>query len=108
MATQTKSNERHLDSDSVRPDTSAGPIRITTGIWGLDDILNGGLRQGHLCLVEGDAGTGKTTVALQFLLAGIKLGERVIYVTLWESRKELEQVAESHGWSTESLQIYEM
>src|ERR1700743_3437778 len=82
--------------------------RIPTGISGLDDILNGGLPQGHLYLVEGDPGTGKTTLALQFLLAGIKQGERVIYVTLSESRKELEQVAQSHGWSTESLQIYEM
>jgi|SRR5579859_5901464 len=82
--------------------------RISTGIWGLDDILNGGLPQGHLYLVEGDPGTGKTTMALQFLLAGIQQGESVIYVTLSESRKELEQVARSHGWSTNSLQIYEM
>jgi circadian clock protein KaiC len=94
--------------DSVPPDTSRGPTRIPTGISGLDDILNGGLPQGHLYLVEGDPGTGKTTLALQFLLAGIEQGENVIYVTLSESRKELEQVARSHGWSTDSLQIYEM
>lgn len=82
--------------------------RIQTGISGLDDILNGGLPQGHLYLVEGDPGTGKTTLALQFLLEGIRHKENVIYVTLSESRRELEQVAYSHGWSTEALQIYEM
>ncbi len=82
--------------------------RVQTGIVGLDDILNGGLPQGHLFLVEGDPGTGKTTLALQFLLEGVRRGESVIYVTLSESRKELEQVVRSHGWSTDSLQIYEM
>src|ERR1700678_1648027 len=91
------------DSEATR-----GPERIQTGIWGLDDILHGGLPQGHLYLIEGDPGTGKTTLALQFLLEGIRRGERVIYVTLSESRRELEEVARSHGWSTESLQIYEM
>ena len=70
--------------------------------------MNGGLPQGHLFLVEGDPGTGKTTLALQFLLEGVRRGESVIYVTLSESRKELEQVVRSHGWSTDSLQIYEM
>jgi circadian clock protein KaiC len=90
------------------PRSTNGPKRIATGVSGLDDILNGGLPQGHLYLVEGDPGTGKTTLALQFLLEGIRQGEPVIYVTLSESRKELEQVAESHGWSTESLHIYEM
>ncbi len=99
-------NERNGESNHAI--SSRGPDRIPTGISGLDDILNGGLPQGHLYLVEGDPGTGKTTLALQFLLAGIKEGENVIYVTLSESRKELEQVARSHGWSTESLQIYEM
>ena len=82
--------------------------RVRTGIAGLDDILNGGLPHGHLFLVEGDPGTGKTTLALQFLLEGVRRGESVIYVTLSESRKELEQVVRSHGWSADSLQIYEM
>jgi circadian clock protein KaiC len=87
---------------------ATGPERIRTGIVGLDDILGGGLPQGHLYLVEGDPGTGKTTLALQFLLEGIRNGERVIYVTLSESRRELEQVVQSHGWPAEGLQIYEM
>jgi circadian clock protein KaiC len=102
-------NQRRMKhSEAPVLDKVPGMERIPTGIWGLDDILNGGLPQGHLYLVEGDPGTGKTTLALQFLLAGIKQGESVIYVTLSESRRELEQVARSHGWSTESLQIYEM
>jgi circadian clock protein KaiC len=96
------------NSEAPRQEKVPPLERIPTGIWGLDDILNGGLPQGHLYLVEGDPGTGKTTLALQFLLAGIEQGERVIYVTLSESRKELEQVAHSHGWSTDGLQIYEM
>lgn len=86
----------------------SSPARIQTGISGLDDILGGGLPKGHLYLVEGDPGTGKTTLALQFLLEGIRLGESVIYVTLSESRRELLEVTASHGWPTESLDIYEM
>ncbi|HTV15190.1 MAG TPA: ATPase domain-containing protein [Acidobacteriaceae bacterium] len=82
--------------------------RLKSGIAGLDDILHGGFPQGHLYLIEGDPGTGKTTLALQFLLEGIHKGETVLYVTLSESRGELEQVAASHGWSTDKLGIFEM
>jgi len=82
--------------------------RLRTGVRGLDNILGGGLPKGHLYLVEGDPGTGKTTLALQFLLEGIANGERGMYVTLSESKRELEQVATSHGWSTDSFTIYEM
>ena len=84
------------------------PNRIKTGIEGLDDILEGGLPSGHLYLVEGDPGTGKTTLALQFLLAGIAAGESALYVTLSESAKELREVAASHGWSLEKVQIFEL
>jgi circadian clock protein KaiC len=97
-----------MNGNERRNDNTPGPARIETGIAGLDDVLGGGLPQGHLYLIEGNPGTGKTTLALQFLLAGIRQGESVIYVTLSESRKELEEVARSHGWSTDSLQIYEM
>lgn len=82
--------------------------RLNTGIEGLDDILNGGLPKGHLYLVEGEPGTGKTTLALQFLLAGAAHGEKALYVTLSESAQELRQVARSHGWTTDGLILYEM
>jgi circadian clock protein KaiC len=82
--------------------------RLRTGVDGLDDILHGGIPPGHLYLIEGDPGTGKTTLGLQFLLEGIRTGERVLYVTLSESRDELQQVALSHGWSLDGLDIFEL
>jgi circadian clock protein KaiC len=85
-----------------------GTTRLPTGVGGLDDILHGGLPKGHLYLLEGAPGTGKTTLALQFLLQGIKNGEKVLYVTLSESRKELEESMTAHGWSTGSLLVFEM
>jgi circadian clock protein KaiC len=78
------------------------------GIEGLDEILGGGLPTNHLYLVDGDPGTGKTTLALQFLREGARLGERGLYVTLSESKSELEAVAAGHGWSLEGIDIYEM
>jgi circadian clock protein KaiC len=82
--------------------------RQTSGIVGLDEILEGGLPSGHLYLIEGDPGTGKTTLALQFLLSGASEGDSVLYVTLSESAKELEAVAASHGWSLENVTIFEL
>lgn len=93
---------------AASPDAPFALRRLKSGISGLDDILHGGFPQGHLYLVEGDPGTGKTTMALQFLLEGIRNGEKVLYVTLSESRDELEQVAKAHGWSAENLEIFEM
>ena len=95
-------------ANAASSDGRLAPRRLKSGISGLDDILHGGFPQGHLYLVEGDPGTGKTTMALQFLLDGIRNGEKVLYVTLSESRQELEQVAGSHGWSVENLEIFEM
>jgi circadian clock protein KaiC len=82
--------------------------RAKTGIEGLDDILGGGLPSCHLYLIEGDPGTGKTTIAMQFLLEGIRKGEKALYITLSESKHELLGVAQSHGWSLDQIAIFEM
>ena len=93
-----------------RPPLEANPAipRVSTGVEGLDDILGGGLPRSHLYLLDGEPGTGKTTVALQFLLEGARNGERGLYITLSESRAELEAVAASHGWSLEGIDIFEL
>ena len=85
-----------------------GDARLSTGSEGLDEVLCGGLPPKRMYLLQGDPGVGKTTLALQFLLAGVRNGDRCLYVTLSETRTELEAVAHSHGWSLESLPIYEM
>ncbi|MDQ6799852.1 MAG: AAA family ATPase [Acidobacteriota bacterium] len=78
-----------------------------TGIEGLDHILVGGLPRNRVYLVQGDPGVGKTTLGLQFLLEGIRLGETAMYITLSETAEELRAVADSHGWSLEKLHMYE-
>ncbi|MCL6678976.1 AAA family ATPase [Sphingomonas sp. RG327] len=75
--------------------------KASTGVEGLDDILSGGLQRGRLYLVEGSPGTGKTTIASQFLLAGAEAGERGLYITLSETEEELRESAASHGWKFE-------
>jgi circadian clock protein KaiC len=82
--------------------------RISTGITGLDDILNGGLTPHRLYLVEGTPGTGKTTLGLQFLLDGVAKGESGLYITLSETADELEAVARSHGWTLADLHVHEL
>jgi len=79
----------------------------STGIAGLDAILGGGFPKDHVYLIQGDPGAGKTTLSLQFLLEGAKLGETVLYITLSETRRELHAVAKSHGWSLDGVQIHE-
>jgi len=81
---------------------------MTMGVAGLDDILNGGLPANRVYLIEGEPGTGKTTIALQFLMEGAKLGESGLYITLSESKEELESVARSHDWSLAGFSIYEL
>lgn len=78
------------------------------GVPGLDDVLGGGLEPDRLYLVEGTPGAGKTTIALQFLLEGVRNGESVLYVTLSETEAELHGVAESHGWDLSPLRVREM
>jgi len=89
---------------------SEGPKvpRALTGIRGLDEILGGGLPTRHLYLIDGEPGAGKTTLALQFLLEGVAKGERSLYVTLSESREELEGVAASHGWTLDGIEVFEL
>ena len=79
--------------------------RAPTGIAGLDNILLGGLPAGYLYLLEGTPGVGKTTLALQFLLEGVQRGERCLYVTLSETKSELDAVALSHGWDLYGISI---
>src|SRR4051812_14235612 len=67
-----------------------------TGVAGLDDVLSGGLQRGRVFLLEGNPGTGKTTVALHFLRTGAALGERCLYVTLSETEDELRATVASH------------
>ncbi|MGF6229147.1 circadian clock protein KaiC [Inquilinus ginsengisoli] len=82
--------------------------RVSTGSAGLDDILCGGLDPDRLYLYEGQPGTGKTTIALQFLLEGVRNGERVLFVTLSETERELTLVAQRHGWSLGGIDIFEL
>jgi circadian clock protein KaiC len=81
---------------------------FATGVAGLDDILGGGLARNHLYLIEGDPGTGKTTIAMQFLMEGTRQGQKGLYVTLSESRTELLEIAESHGWSLDGIEVFEL
>ncbi len=82
--------------------------RLSTGIPGLDDILCGGFDAERLYLIEGEPGTGKTTIALQFLLEGTARGEKGLYVTLSESERELRLVAKRHGWPLDDISVFEL
>src|SRR3978361_422580 len=82
--------------------------RCLTGVAGLDDILGGGLPRNRLYLIEGQPGTGKTTLALQYLRTGVQAGEKVLYITLSATREELEEVASSHGWDLDGINIIEL
>ncbi len=83
-------------------------VRASTGIEGLDYILGGGFPINRMYLLEGDPGAGKTTMALQFLLAGARNGEPGVYATLSETEEELRDVAASHGWSLDGVTICEL
>jgi circadian clock protein KaiC len=89
-----------------RPHTSA---KAASGIPGLDDVLSGGFTRGALFLLEGNPGTGKTTIALRFLMEGAQLGERTLYITLAETRDELISGAASHGWTLgDGVNVFEL
>jgi circadian clock protein KaiC len=80
----------------------------STGIAGLDTILRGGFPRDEMHLVQGTAGTGKTTLALQYLLAGVQAGESGLYITLSQTKSGLEKIARSHGWSLEGVTVHEV
>jgi circadian clock protein KaiC len=88
--------------------TSARAAIADTGIRGLDEVLAGGFRRNRLYLIEGVPGSGKTTLSMQFLLAGARAGETVLYVTLSETEEELREVADSHGWPLEGIAVREL
>jgi circadian clock protein KaiC len=82
--------------------------RVATAVEGFDAILGGGLPANRLYLIEGQPGTGKTTLALQFLREGARLGEPVLYVALSETNEELTEVARSHGWTLDGVVVHEL
>ncbi|MFK4496395.1 KaiC/GvpD/RAD55 family RecA-like ATPase [Bradyrhizobium japonicum] len=82
--------------------------RISTGNFGLDDILGGGFDPERMYLFEGQPGSGKTTLALEFLLEGVRVGEPTLYITLSETEQELRLVAKRHGWSLNGITIFEL
>jgi circadian clock protein KaiC len=95
-----KSKEDHAPDNSID--------QCPSGVEGLDDILAGGLPRGCFYLIQGDPGSGKTTLALQFLLEGLHRGEKVFYITLSETKEELLKVARSHGWTLEGIPLLEL
>ena len=90
------------------PISTAPDARVSTGIEGLDALLCGGLTPNRLYLIEGQPGSGKTTIATQFLLDGRDRGEKVLYVALSETSTELTAIAESHGWSLDGIELFQL
>jgi circadian clock protein KaiC len=93
-----------MSTKSIAGDNS----KCAMGIEGLDDVLGGGLPRNRIYLIQGDPGVGKTTLALQFLLEGARRGESSLYITLSETKEELEIVAESHGWDLKKIRLFEL
>jgi circadian clock protein KaiC len=93
--------------DQASPAIKEHP-RCTTGIEGLDNVLCGGFPANRVYLIQGDPGVGKTTLALQFLQEGVTRGEGALYITLSETKEELEMVAGSHGWDLAKLHLFEL
>jgi circadian clock protein KaiC len=105
---RTADHDRTVREDPMPSSTPEPGDRCRSGIAGLDLIMAGGLPRRRLFLVRGRPGTGKTTLGLQFLLEGTARGESVLYITLSETREELELVARSHGWSLDGVPIIDL
>src|SRR5450755_611679 len=103
---------QRIQSAEAEPRAMGDPSQSSKaglGIVGLDDILFGGLRRNRMFLVEGSPGAGKTTLGLQYLLEGARLGEKGLYITLSESEAELKETIVSHGWSLgDGVDIFEL
>ena len=99
---------RKRNSKKEGPTAPASLERCPSGVDGLDEVLGGGLPHNCFYLIQGDPGSGKTTLALQFLLEGLRKGERVFYITLSETRDELLKVVKSHGWSLDDIPLLEL
>ena len=97
-----------LPSHTPQMQEKSSVARSATGIVGLDVVLHGGFLASGLYLIDGNPGAGKTTLALQYLLRGIKDGERCLYVTLSETAEELRAGARSHGWSLDGIDLVEL
>ena len=95
-------------TNDAAPVDGTDTLAVSTGIAGLDEILAGGLPRHRVHLLEGDPGTGKTTIALQFLREGAARGETCLYVALSETVDELRAVAQSHGWTLDAIHVYEL
>jgi circadian clock protein KaiC len=92
----------------MEPPPNVRMERSRTGVPGLDDVLGGGLISHRLYLIDGDPGAGKTTLSLQYLLEGVKQGEKCLYITLSETKEELVAGAASHDWSLAGIEIVEL
>jgi len=92
----------------TNPTPTSRVARLSTGVAELDSILDGGFPENRIYLIQGEPGTGKTTLALQFLMEGGRQGEPGLYVTLSETKEELLSIAASHGWSLDTFEIYEL
>ncbi|HVK59890.1 MAG TPA: ATPase domain-containing protein [Candidatus Kapabacteria bacterium] len=99
-------NSNTAAARAATPET--GQKVCKTGVQGMDHILGGGLPAHRMYLLEGDPGVGKTTFALQFLMEGVKQGESGLYITLSETKEELQGVAKSHGWSLDGFDVFEL
>jgi circadian clock protein KaiC len=97
-----------IQKSAATVSTNLADERCPSGVEGLDDILAGGLPRDCFYLVQGDPGSGKTTLALQFLLEGVRRGEKVFYITLSETKRELLKGARSHGWSLDKIPVLDL